>query len=108
MQSIQRRHPHVQIVALENAACGWTPNLLMPSAGSSWALWASLANDGNVVTVHILRHMDVPAYPENVEVLTDVGVQYPDTDDWIAGVRNDVAAETAESSVKISEWFLTH
>jgi hypothetical protein len=115
MQSIQRRHPHVQIVGLDNAAMWvdfarivYAPNLLVPSAGSSWALWALLANDGNVFTVPMLRHMNVSVYPENVDVLTEAGVLYPDTDDLNVGVRNDVAAETAEDRAKIIEWFWTH
>lgn len=115
MQSIQRRHPNVQIVVLENAEpwvdfarIVYAPNLLVPSAGSSWALWALLANDGNVVTVPMLRDMDVSAYPKNVNVLTEAEVLHPDTEDLIAGVRNDIAAESPEGRAKIIEWFLTH
>jgi hypothetical protein len=115
MQSIRRRNPNVQIVALENAEMWvdyarivYAPNLLVPSAGSSWTLWALLANDGNVVTVPMQRNMDVSVYPKNVEVLTDAGVLYPDTDDLTVGVRNDIIAETTEGRAKIIQWFLTH
>jgi len=33
----------------------FAPNLLIPSAGSSWALWAGIANAGRVVTVPFKR-----------------------------------------------------
>jgi hypothetical protein len=92
----------------EFARIVYAPNLLVPSGGSSLALWALLANDGNVVTVPLLRDMYVSVYPENVDVLMEAGVLYPDTDDLNAGVRNDVAAETAEGRVRIIEWFWAH
>jgi hypothetical protein len=114
-QSIQTRHPQVRFVALESAEMWvdharivYAPNLLVPSAGSSWALWALLSNDGHVVTVPMQRHMDTSVYPQNVQVLTAAGVLYPDTDDLTAGVRNDVTADTAEGRDKVIDWFLTH
>lgn len=85
---IKWRNPNLRIVSLplsdmwvDFARLVFAPNVINPSAGSSWTLWSLLANSGNVKTVP--HHggpgfpaMNVSIYPPNFEVLK-TSVLYP-------------------------------
>lgn len=93
---ILKHNPSVRIIKLEGssqwydfASIVFAPNLLTPSAGSSWFLFAALANAGYIVSplFHSSKNyssigycayaMDLSAYPSNFHVSTDVDVLYP-------------------------------
>lgn len=82
---IRSRNPHVTIRHLEQSPKLWidfsrlvfAPNLLIPSAGSSWSLWSKLSNTGRVVTVPYVRDEDPSlTYPDNIEVWHNATVLY--------------------------------
>ena len=74
---IKWRNPHVNLVTLQPsdlwvdyARIVFAPNFVIPSAGTSWGLWAFLANTGNVyVAQPNVLHMHTPDLPSNVHVL---------------------------------------
>lgn len=77
---IRRHNPNVTIVPLEGtdifvdwARCVFFPNLLIPSAGSSWLFYTSLSNTGNVhVGKPQLREpFDRSAIPNRIHVFED-------------------------------------
>ena len=81
---IKSRNPNITIKSFEQSSEIWidfarlvfSPNLLIPSAGSSWALWAKLANSGRVVTVKNKPDDDPSTSPSNFEVLRNATVLY--------------------------------
>jgi hypothetical protein len=82
---LKSRNPNVNIVRLPReeqwvdfARLVFAPNLFIASAGSSWALWAVLANSGNIVTVpHLKIGMNHSVYPANVHVLANATILSP-------------------------------
>mmetsp|Transcript_30508 Transcript_30508/g.60949 ORF Transcript_30508/g.60949 Transcript_30508/m.60949 type:complete len:201 (-) Transcript_30508:273-875(-) len=88
---ILSRNPNVKIVPTSSSNDQWidfarlvyAPNLLIPSAGSSWVLWSIIANTGNVHTVpqlggEFLGTMDTSIYPPNFSVVKSSVIYPPD------------------------------
>ena len=88
-QHLSQRNPNITIIPLQQSTdksidfgrLVFAPNLMIPSAGSSWALWASLANSGRVVTVpngpiQEEAEENPPGVPDNFEALTNATILY--------------------------------
>jgi len=82
---IHQHNPNVTMVDLDQSKDSsidfgrmvFAPNLLIPSAGSSWALWAGIANAGRVVTVPFQRDfLNTSLVPSNFEVHVNATVLY--------------------------------
>ena len=88
---IRQRIPRVRVISLEQSEQMWVdfarlvfaPNLLLPSAGSSWTLWASLANNGSVKAVPFGRSTRSPVYPDNFEIV-NATILYPPQSDSLS------------------------
>lgn len=103
---IKKRNPNVSVVRLEQsemwvdfARLVFAPNVLSPSAGSSWLLWSTLANDGNVKIVPFQRNMDVSVYPKNFEILNATFLYKPKKDPQsktLLGFNNSTFADTPQ------------
>ncbi|CAB9523613.1 expressed unknown protein [Seminavis robusta] len=82
---IRSRNPNVTILELQESnrnvdfgRLANAPNLLLPSAGSTWALYAALANVGGVVMVPFRtdNHRLSSKLPSNIKVLQNATVIY--------------------------------
>lgn len=117
-EHILKRNPNVTIRTIDQSAdrsidfgrLVFAPNLLVPSAGSSWALWASLANPGRVVTVRFKQnHHDVSVFPDNFDVRSNVTVLYgPDVNGEskrLLGFDRPEDAATPEGKQKLFDCF---
>ncbi|CAB9527740.1 expressed unknown protein [Seminavis robusta] len=118
---IRARNPNVTIVSLQNSddrdvdfgRIAFAPNLLIPSAGSSWGLWAAVANAGNVVTVKIMHDYDYVSKvsPPNYHVDKHATVLY--NPEWyppaakVLGFSNSSTfLETPEGKKKLFDCFI--
>lgn len=104
---ILERNPKVRIVPLSGETLFedfgrivYAPNLLIPSTGTSFGLWAALANNGNVHMARANPTDDIAMYPMDLHILP---VPFLDALNAAKELRMEDASQSERERIAIAE-----